>query len=767
MIARFLPLWPALGLLCLCVACGQDASSEAPRDMPAGDMSMATKTDQADMAPPTTQDMAQPSADMPSPPPDMSPQVATTGLDARPAPSSCVVRQRPPSTSAIKVERAFGTYAPNRLLWLEQTPDGSRWFALKQTGQVETFTDASDPDPKTFLDVSDEFNGSGEMGLLGMALHPAWPQSPYVYISYAGEVAGGKRVSRVLRYETERDGSRAKKGTRNVILEVDQPYGNHNGGQVSFGPDGYLYISLGDGGSANDPLKHGQNTNTLLGSILRIDVDGKHPGGIPPSNPFASGKGGKPEIFAWGLRNVWRFSFDRGTGKMFAADVGQNRVEEVNIVELGGNYGWSDKEGSTCFDKKPCVEGPWIDPIVEYTHENGDKSITGGYVYRGQAMPTLRGTYLYADYVTGRVWGAKQSPQTGAWTSTLLLDLDFPISTFAQDLQGELYIVNYRGGIHKILPQEDQPVLDTFPQRLSQTGCVDATNPLLPAQDLIPYTPAAPFWSDGATKTRFIALPEGKNIQVAQDGDFVFPVGTVLVKNFDLDISPGLTRRVETRLMMHHDDGQWGGYSYKWNDQQTEATLLETAEVVRLSDTASWMYPSRGDCMSCHTEASHRVLGLETIQLDTQAYYPTTNRLANQLDTLRHIGALENESNTQGFQALVPPDGEGALADRARSWLHTNCASCHRQDNPQRVALELRAGVDFGQMKLCNEDPVASDLGLKDAKLVVPGDKDTSLLYLRSRRRDVHGMPPISSLRVDEQGTALLGQWIDSLQGCP
>jgi len=228
---------------------------------------------------------------------------------------------------------------------------------------------------------------------------------------------------------------------------VDQPFLNHNGGQIAFGPDGLLYVGLGDGGSGGDPLGHAQDTSTLLGSILRIDVDRGTPYAVPPDNPFAAG-GGRPEIFAWGLRNPWRWSFDRETGELWCGDVGQNRWEEVDRIRRGGNYGWNVREGAHCFASAECDSAGLIEPVAEYSHDEGC-SITGGYVYRGATLPQISGAYVYGDFCSGRIWGLF-SAGGGALAPRLLAESGLQISSFAEDHDGELYVVDYGGGIHRL-----------------------------------------------------------------------------------------------------------------------------------------------------------------------------------------------------------------------------------------------------------------------------------------------------------------------------
>ncbi len=319
--------------------------------------------------------------------------------------------------------------------------DSALVYVLQQDGVVKRVSLRS-KGVEVALDISAKVRFRGEMGLLGMAFHPDFPRKPYVYVYYTD-----RRMNSVLsRFEVDTGGNLLP-GSERVLLKVRQPYTNHNGGQVAFGPDGYLYLALGDGGSAGDPLNNAQDTTTLLGALLRIDVEGE-PYSIPPDNPFSNSpscKTGCPEIYAWGLRNPWRFSFDRETGTLWLADVGQNRWEEVDTVVRGGNYGWRCYEGNHPYNLKGC--GPkegYVFPVYEYARKGGNCAVIGGYVYRGKDIPQLYGSYIFGDFCSGRIWTLKRTD--GGFEANLLLDTDLLISTFGEDPNGEIYVVDYRKG---------------------------------------------------------------------------------------------------------------------------------------------------------------------------------------------------------------------------------------------------------------------------------------------------------------------------------
>jgi uncharacterized repeat protein (TIGR03806 family) len=690
------------------------------------------------------------------------------GLDERPDNATCTAPERPPSDSDIALEPAFPNLSFTDPVWMSQPPgDASRWYVISQTGRILTFD--NDPDASS-TQVALEFPDGrvvdgGERGLLGMAFHPNWPDTSELFISYTLRVSG-QLTSRISRVDANANGVTFDTSTEQVILEVDQPAGNHNGGQISFGPDGMLYIALGDGGGANDTFGNGQNKSTLLGTIVRIDVtSGDEPYAVPQDNPFV-GEDGADEIFAWGLRNPWRFSFDRATGELWTGDVGQNQWEEVDIVELGGNYGWPAKEGTNCFAVDPCDDGAWIDPVVEYQHTNNNRSITGGYVYRGSQIPSLVGSYIYGDFASGRIWRATPSGEGGAYVDELMLEAGLPISSFAEGNDGELYVISYSGGIYAVVDGSEGGQQSDFPQQLTDTGCVDPDDPRRPAAGLIPYRPNAPFWSDGATKHRWMALPDGETIAVEEDGDWSFPVGTVLMKSFELE-----GEFIETRLFIHHEDG-WAGYTYEWNDAQTDATLLEAGKVATVQGPdgpQQWIYPSRGECMQCHTSAAGFSLGLENAQLNGPHDYPSTGRRANQLETLRSIDLLDGAPAGDPSQISAYPDpfGEAPLDQRARAYMHTNCAQCHQPDAAGvRNAFDVRFGTALADSNTCDVEPMGFDLDSDATRRLIAGDAQNSMLYRRTVRRDAHGMPPIASSLVDEQGAELLREWIDGMESC-
>jgi glucose/arabinose dehydrogenase len=325
-------------------------------------------------------------------------------------------------------------------LFVTHAGDGSgRTFVVEKTGAIKLL------DGTVFVDVSDRITSDGyEQGLLGLAFHPQFAQNGYFYVYYTA-LDGTNTVSR---FGSTADRQRGDPATELVMIEQADPAANHNGGMLAFGPDGMLYIGLGDGGGANDQFNNGQNGDTFLAKILRIDVNGGEPYAVPQDNPFVDDEQIRPETWAWGLRNPWRFSFDRATGDLYIGDVGQNQWEEINFQPAaspgGENYGWPIREGAHCFRTNDCDTAGFVDPIAEYDHQQGI-SVTGGYVYRGQQFPALQGAYIFGDYGTGRIWTSVRDAQ-GAWTTTEMLRFDGQISSFGEDEAGELFLTDIGGG---------------------------------------------------------------------------------------------------------------------------------------------------------------------------------------------------------------------------------------------------------------------------------------------------------------------------------
>lgn len=694
------------------------------------------------------------------------------GIDTRPNLLPLNLPTAAVQGGSVGVQRlypALSFVAP--LLFAVAPEDRSRGFVVSQSGVIRVFAldDPSASRSTVFLDLGGRVTREGgELGLLGLAFDPDYARNGHFYLNYNPSstfdgAGNGRRRTRIARFTVSADRSVADPASERVLLEFDQPYSNHNGGWLGFGPDRKLYVASGDGGGGGDPLGSGQDLNTRLGKMLRLNPDGT----APADNPFAGAIPGADEIWAYGLRNPFRAGFDRATGRLWVGDVGQNAYEEIDVITRGGNFGWNLREGlhgyPTAGTPKP-AGSDFVDPVVEYGHGDGC-SVTGGTVYRGGAIPSLSGAYVYTDYCSGTVWAATPVDGRPA-TATVIGTIPGNPSSIAEDHDGELIATGIStGALYKLVPGTGDGA-EAFPQTLSATGLFRDTAALTPNPGLIPYAPNAAFWSDGATKQRWFAIPDGSRIGFSASGAWTWPVGAVTVKQFDLRVTDGSMRRLETRIFINRASG-WQGYTYRWNEAGTDATLLATAQTDTVtafgaSGPQRYEYPSRAACAGCHTAASGYVLGIGTAQLNGDYRYPA--RTANQLTTLNVIGLFSTDIGAaSAYPVRVDPRATSQpLAARARAYLDVNCGQCHQPGGPAPVNMDLRASTAIASTQLLGVMPQAGDLGLADARRVVPGDKARSVLWERMRRLDASRMPNLGSHVVDEEGVALIGAWIDA-----
>jgi uncharacterized repeat protein (TIGR03806 family) len=658
--------------------------------------------------------------------------------------------------------------------------ESNRVFVIEKRGVIKVFPNQEDvQEMHTFLDIRTRVNDSpSEAGLLSMAFHPQYPDSNkfYVYYTY------GNLFSRISEFRVTANPDSADLNTERILLTLEQPYSNHNGGQIAFGPDQYLYIGFGDGGSGGDPLGNGQNRQTLLGAILRIDVDRSTASlsyAIPVDNPLVGNVNGwREEIWAWGLRNPWRFSFDRLSGLLWAADVGQNQWEEVDIISGGKNYGWNLMEGFHCYPSGAnCDTSGLVMPIIEYDHSKG-KSVTGGYVYRGLQLSRLYGVYLYGDYITRNIWGLRYD-QGEVMENKIIALSPSEITSFGEDDDGEVYVVGHDGSIYRFAEKSGVPTPDNIPRTIAASGLFTDIYNWVPAPGLIPYTINAPFWSDNALKTRLIALPDTSKIIFSRDSSWQFPPNAVIVKNFFLETerdNPQSRKIIETRFLVRQPDKElWEGFSYLWNDQETDATLLESSytRAFQIIDgdssyTQNYYYPGRDECKVCHTPAAGFVLGVRTAQINKEHLYFSDEDSVwdNQLRSYNHIRLFSTEigDDYSGFPQLPDPFNEDQeIGQRARAYLDVNCAGCHRPGSSGRTNMDLRYSIPLEVAHIVDVPPALGDMDISGAMRVKPGAADSSLLYLRMLNLDEFRMPPLASSIVDQQGAELIRTWIESL----
>ncbi len=682
-----------------------------------------------------------------SAPPDATDGGAAPPFAARPVRPQCAPYVAPILAARVSFERL----TPDKLFEnpVDIVVNAGRTYVAEQLGKLRRLA-ADGQSATTVIDLSAQAVTGGEAGLLGVAFHPAFSQNGFVYLSYTAPhpqqppPAGVVFQSVIARFHSSDGGATLEPASEKRILVLDQPFSNHNGGKIVFGADGMLYAGFGDGGGGGDPAGNGQNKATLLGAMLRLDVDGGDPYAIPPTNPFAGG-GGAPEIYAYGFRNPWRFSFDAATGDLWVGDVGQGAREEIDKVVLGGNYGWNVREGKTCYNAATCDATGLIDPIVDYGRNQGG-SVTGGVVYRGTRVPELTGKYVYGDFSTGAMWSI---PANEAVPAPVRLDDGLPRtnpSVFAIAADGEVIFADYASGTLQRLGPPQDPA-SSLPASLSATGCVEASDPLKAGAGLVPYDVRVPQWADGATAQRYLSLPDGSKVGILAGGRLVLPPRSVALRLVSRE-----RRLVEAQIIERGEDRSWRFYAYAWNDGTGDATLVPSAGArVRLPSGAEHVIASREQCAACHNEGAGVTLGLEVAQLDRQVDYPSGP--ADQLAALAAVGILAPLDPAVAYPRLPLTDGVDLTEPRARAYLHVNCASCHRGGEGK---FDLRYTTPLRDAAVC-------DVGAR----IVPGNPNGSLVLSTLRATGDGRMPPFATLVPDAAGARVVEDWIRLLSACP
>lgn len=720
------------------------------------------------------------------------------GIETRASNTTLLIDSVPPtSPEAMQLVRMFPRLAFDGPVFLTQAPgDPTRLFVLERRGRILVFPKIADPAPEdvaVFLDLTAVTATAWEEGLLGLAFDPDYMTNGtfYVFYSWNGTAPATSRISRFV--NPVPGGLPSETPAEEVILAVAMQTERHHGGTLEFGPDGMLYLSFGDGhDDAGTCCGQAQDTRTLQGSILRIDVrSSPDPGlnyAIPADNPFvAGGPAGldtRKEIWAYGIRNSYRAAIDPVTGVYYAADVGDEAYEEVNVILPGRNYGWPYAEGLNCRNDGGCGGLGLTWPVAVYGRDQGFAVIGGG-VYLGADVPSLYGMFLYADYVTRRVWGMRHDPVSGTTTTTLLIAQATNVTLLGgsgRDLSGEVYWLDFvegsaSGGVYVVRPVVPSPPvalptrLSAMPALLAAGSGADQTG-----EGILPYHPAAELWSDGARKERFLALPGLATVGFTTSGGWDFPDGSVLIKNFSLPQDfrdpSGTARRIETRLLVR-DGTQWHGFSYEWNEEETDAVLLPPGAKRRpfslvdregVAFDYEWHYPSRAECFSCHTPAANVVLGLQTAQMNSSFLYPASGVVDNQLRTLEHLGLFGGPlpAPPSELAAATPPfdPAAGSLRERAKAYLNANCAMCHRPGGPIPLPFEFRWETPLRDMGIYDVAPLLGNLGIDDARLLAPRDADRSIIPARMSHPDTYRMPPLGTSRIDDDGVALLREWI-------
>ncbi len=705
------------------------------------------------------------------------------GMDRRlPWNDSRVIGSPDPATP-YKVVRAFPALKVKQPLCLFPEPGTNRLFILQHLGVwagPSRLLAATDDQSASQTEILIEIGGLA----VGLALHSDYEHNGYVYFGLNAPSRSGKKTTQVVRYTVARKPPhRIDASSRLLIIEWESD--GHDGGDLAFGNDGCLYVSSGDGSSGSDARVTGQSLDDLLAAVLRIDVDHPDPGrnyGAPKDNPFVHRKGARPELWAYGLRNPWRLSYDRALGQLWVAQNGQDLWEQVYLIKKGGNYGWSLTEGSHIFlASRQAGPDPILPPTAEHSHSEA-RSLAGGRVYRGTRLLDLVGAYIYGDWSTGRVWGIKHDGTRTIWQRELV-DTPFNITGFGTDHAGELFIIDHGGGFYRFEPatQDDRPS-QPFPTRLSETGLFASVASHKPHPAAIAFDVCAPQWADGATIDRFAALPGLERIvqkpQHNAGGAWTLPNGSVLVQTLSLplagDAGIAARKRIETRLLVR-DQGEWTGYSYRWNAKQTDAELVPSAggaAELEVRDAAepdkrreqTWRFPSRAECALCHSRAAGFVLAFTPLQLDRDHDYGVTTD--NQLRTLEHIGLFDGPlpPRRDDRPRLVNPyEADAAREGRVKSYLHVNCSSCHVNEGGGNSRMELGLTTSVGQMHLIDEAPMHDRFNIADARVVAAGFPERSVLFQRISRRGTGQMPPLVSAEVDREAVELIAEWIRGL----
>jgi putative heme-binding domain-containing protein len=738
------------------------------------------------------------------------------GIDQRAPWTTSNFRGRPEPPPPYRAEAVFPRLRFDKTTVLAFEPTLNRFFVGQRDGKVFVLPKDRDAEQaELFLGAAqlvDRINEHAQTpvafdSLYGLTFDPDFAENRYCYVCYVvrpqsggGQLPDGTRVCRFRVSDT--NPPRCEPASEQLI--ISWLHGGHNGGCLKFGPDGCLYISSGDGGFAFPPdgRNSGQDMSTLLAKVLRIDVrreqDGR-PYAIPADNPFVDLAGARGETWSYGMRNPWKMSFDRKTGELWVGDVGWELWELVYRVNKGDNYGWSIVEGrQPVHAERKLGPTPIVPPLLDIPHTEG-ASITGGFVYRGRRFPELEGAYVFGDWETRRIWAVKvDGDQIGPRYE--LIDPTVRIVDFAEDAAGELYLLDHDdGAIYEFEPNPDAGKQSKFPRRLSETGLFDSVAAHRAAAGVLPFSINAEQWSDGATAERWIGVPGSESIRLHEKPRPIpgsqfrratdYPLDTVLVKTLSLEMiegDPNSRRRIETQAL-HYDGRDWQGYTYEWNDEQNDAVLVDRLGKERALEirdasapggkrTQTWRFSSRNECLRCHNPWSEYALAFNLPQLNRTHDYGDVSD--NQIRTLRHIGILEDviepanlgappgsadwPGSPEALPRLTPPHDEaaGPLDNRARSYLHVNCAHCHRFNGGGSAYIYLQHELSLLDTKAVGVRPTQGTFGIGDAEILAPGDPYRSVLWYRLSKIGPGHMPHLGSKRIDDRAIALIGDWI-------
>jgi putative heme-binding domain-containing protein len=650
-------------------------------------------------------------------------------------------------------EQVFTQIALNDALEMIAVPGARRFAAVEKNGKIWTFKDSPDAASKDLLiDLKPDHPALSYA--YGIAFHPQWRENGLVFITYVygDKVPDGSKLSRFKLTQQEPPVLDPKSET--VLLTWQS--GGHNGASIQFGPDGMLYCSTGDATAPSPPdsLKTGQDLSDFLSSILRIDVDHEESGkayAIPKDNPFLKTPNARPEIYAFGFRNPWKISFDP-KGRLWCGDVGWELWEMIHLVPKGGNHGWSAMEASQPIMPETKGPGDINPPVAAHPHTEA-ASITGGYVYHGARFPELHDAYIYGDYETGKIWALWHDGQKVTRREEIA-DTPHKIVTFGLSDDGEIYWMNWEKDtrVYRLAKNPAVGKPSQFPRKLSETGLFTDTAAQTPGPGVQPFEIAEPMWQDGASAARFVALPAGQKIKTTTGGNpakpnykVEWPADAVLARTVTLK-----QKRIETQVL-HFDGETWNGYAYRWNEAGTDAQLVGSDGEEFSIDKQPWRIHGRAECARCHTNWSGFALGFQPDQLVS-----ISGRKASENATLFDGPFFERHEN----RLVSSRDDKADLESKARSWLHANCAHCHRRHGGGSVQLMVNADLPTAETMMLNEKPVRGDLGLANARVISPGNPHQSVLLARIARSGTGHMPMIGAREVDPYGFRVLWDWI-------
>ena len=692
-------------------------------------------------------------------------------------------RGQPEDPLPYHAERAFGKLVFEGPTVITSMPIGNRFVVVENSGKIFSFPPNQDVErADLFIDLGEVIPGTN--AIYGVEFHPKFEENRYVFVCYIqgqGDANVGSVVSRFT--VTEDDPPRWDPKSEKQIFRWWR--GGHNGGCLKFGHDGYLYLATGDGAGPFPPdsKRTGQDVTDYLSSILRFDVDGEEAGRayrIPPDNPFVGRDDVRPEIWAYGFRNPWKMSVDPRTGKLWVGDVGWELWEMIYLVERGGNYGWSVTEGPQPVHPDWAVgPTPILPPVVDHPHSEA-RSITGGVVYTGKRLPELADTYVYADYETGKIWALRHNGESVV-SHREIADTPHRIVAFGLASDGELYFADHADGkLYRLAPSPEPRQDENFPRLLSEAGIFASVPELAPNPGVLGYTVNAAPWADHSTGERHIALPDTSQVNNTVQ-PWRYTEGAVFVKTLGLEMAkgdPASRKRIETQVL-HWTEKTWRAYTYGWNDEQTDAELVEAqgaerALVVKDPDAPegerrqTWRFASRAECLICHNIMANTILGFEPSQLNRG---DQLKRFVDLGFFARLPGAPEAskdgspaEFDARKYPAL--PDlsvNDGSLDARARAYLHANCSHCHRRHGGGTANIELLYAHEIQQTRMMDAKPLLGGFGLRDARVVVPGDPYRSVLYYRMATAGAARMPHLGSSVLDRDGVKLIHDWIESL----